>query len=73
MSENALKVLIPFAIIYSYETVFSALAAMKSKYHALLDDTRELRAALLGPTPHFVKLCAEKKYRLIHLITTVVC
>lgn len=61
LSEKAMKVIIPFATIYLSETGFSALAAIKNKYRARLDVTKEMRVALTNITPQFNKLCDKKQ------------
>lgn len=61
LSEKTLKIHIPFATTYSCETGFSALAAMKSKYHSRLDVTKELWGSVIRTDTAFQQAICGKK------------
>ena len=54
-------VLIPVATSYLCETVFSAMAVLKTKYCSKLDVKREMRVAVSNIAPQFEVLCQNKR------------
>ncbi|XP_064410162.1 SCAN domain-containing protein 3-like [Latimeria chalumnae] len=61
LSDEALKVLLPFATTYLCEAGFSALTAIKTNYRARLKIEDEIRLSLTNICPQLEKLCKEKQ------------
>ncbi|XP_075325271.1 LOW QUALITY PROTEIN: zinc finger BED domain-containing protein 5-like [Odontesthes bonariensis] len=61
LSDNAVRVLLPFATTYLCEKGFSLLAAIKTKYRSRLDAEPDLRLKLCSIEPDIKGLCAERQ------------
>lgn len=59
LSQNAFKILLPFATSYLCECGFSALVTIKTKCRSRLEVEDELRLSLSSITPRLDKLCSN--------------
>jgi hypothetical protein len=61
LSKKAINILLPFATSYLCETGFSGVAALKTKYHSMLNIESDLRVAISRLHPRYEKLCCKKQ------------
>jgi hypothetical protein len=66
MSENAIKILIPFATTYLCEKTFSSVTAIKNKYRCRLEIQTALRVAVTSLEPRIHKLISNKQQQISH-------
>jgi hypothetical protein len=63
LSKKAINILLPFAISYLCETRFSEVAALKTKYHSMLNIESDPRVAISRLQPWYEKLfCKEQPH-----------
>ncbi|MBN3307259.1 ZBED5 protein, partial [Amia calva] len=61
LSDNAVRVLLPFATTYLCEKEFSSLAVIKIKYRSRTDAEPNLRLKLTSIDPDIAGLCSQRK------------
>ncbi|XP_026475576.1 zinc finger BED domain-containing protein 5-like [Ctenocephalides felis] len=66
IADRALKILIPFATTYRYETGFSTLLTLKTKARNRMNIEHDMRCSLSETEPNIVKLVNAKQFQPSH-------
>jgi hypothetical protein len=61
LSKKTINILLPFGTSYLYETGFSGVAALKTKYRSMLNIESDLRVAISRLILRYEKLCCKKQ------------